>query len=87
MLERLGADDTWPTWDDQYLTTDTIEVVVQINGKLRARLQVDAELLEAEDQLVELALADAKIKPLTSGKTIIKTIVVPHGKLINLVIK
>ena len=46
MLERLNATDEWPTWDDKYLIADTVEIIVQVNGKLRAKISVVPEDLE-----------------------------------------
>lgn len=84
MLERLGADDEWPKWDDKYLAADTVEVVVQVNGKLRAKLMVEAELLDDEEKIVELALADERVaKYVANG--VKKTIFVPRAKLLNIV--
>ena len=88
MWEALGHPQTlsyepWPTFDADLLKDETVEVPVQINGKLRAKIVVpsdsDKETLEAA------AKADAKIAPLLEGKTIRKTIVVP-GKLVNFVV-
>lgn len=85
MLERLGADDEWPKWDEKHLASDTVEVVVQVNGKLRGKLTVDAELLNDEDKIVEMALADEKIaKYVADG--VKKSIFVPKAKLLNLVV-
>ena len=68
MLEKLGSDDEWPTWDDKYLTEDTVEVVVQINGKLRAKLTVNVDDLEDEEKIISLAKEDEKVqKYIASG--------------------
>lgn len=85
MLEKLNATDEWPTWDDQYLTSDTVEVIIQINGKLRAKLTVEANLLEDEKQITELALADPKVAKYTKTG-IKKTIFVPKARLLNFVV-
>lgn len=85
MLERLGANDNWPTWDDKYLVSDTVEVVVQVNGKLRAKLEVDANDLEDEERIIELALADRKVKKYTENG-VKKTIFVKKAKLVNVVV-
>ena len=75
MLEHLDANDAWPTWDNQYLTSDTVTVVVQVNGKLRATLTVDAAALDDEQKIIDLALAEPKIQKYTTS-----------GKLLNLVV-
>ena len=74
----------WPAYDASALTQDEIEVVLQINGKVRDRVKIAADLdKEAMEQLVtELPRA----KELTEGKTIVKVICVP-GKLVNIVVK
>ena len=85
MLERLDADDEWPKWDEKYLVADTAEVIVQVNGKLRAKLQVNTEDLENQEKVVEIAMADEKVqKYIADG--IKKTIYVPKAKILNLVV-
>ncbi len=73
----------WPVADPAMLEHDTFELVVQVNGKVRDRIEVPAGLAEAE--LVELARASAKVQAHVDGKEIRQTIVVP-GKLVNLVV-
>lgn len=85
MLEKLEADDEWPTWDESLLVADTVEVVVQVNGKLRARLQVPADQVDDTEQLQALALAEPNVqKYLTHAPK--KIIVPPHAKLVNIVV-
>ncbi len=84
----LGATNTlayepWPRYDANLLKADTIEVPVQINGKVRGKLTVAADI--SKEALEAAALGDERIKPLLEGKTIKKVIVVP-GKLVNLVV-
>ncbi|MEL7023097.1 MAG: leucine--tRNA ligase [Pseudomonadota bacterium] len=84
----LGHDEavlnqSWPKVDESALTRDTIEFVVQVNGKLRARLTLAAD---ASREAVEAAaLADANVQQFVEGKTVRKVIVVPN-KLVNLVV-
>ena len=85
MLERLDIDDEWPKWDEKYLVADTVQIVVQINGKLRAKLTVDADDATDEDKIKELALADERVKKYTENG-IKKVIFVPRAKLLNLVV-
>ena len=85
MLEKLGADDEWPKWDEKYLVADSVELVVQINGKLRAKLQVNVEDLENEDKIIEMVLADEKVKKFTESG-VKKTIFVKKAKLVNIVV-
>jgi len=75
---------TWPQFDEDKTKDDTIELVVQINGKVKDKIMVCADL--SREELETAALANDKIKELTEGKTIVKVICVP-GKLVNIVIK
>ncbi len=84
MLEKLDSDDVWPVWDEKYLVADTVEVVVQVNGKLRAKLQVDVEDLEDQDKIEKLALADSNVQNFTKNG-VKKVIFVKKAKLLNLV--
>jgi leucyl-tRNA synthetase len=74
----------WPQADDAMLAADVITLVVQVNGKLRDRLEVPADA--AEEQILELARASEKVAAHTDGHEIVKEIVVP-GKLVNLVVR
>ena len=62
-------------------------MIVQVNGKLRARIQIPAEDAADKAKLEDYAKKDAKIASMISDKEIIKTIVVPQGKLVNIVVK
>ena len=85
MLEKLSADDEWPQWDEKYLVSDTVEIVVQINGKLRTKLTISANELNDEKKITDFALADAKVQKYTKSG-IKKTIFVPKAKLLNIVV-
>ncbi|AXQ79527.1 leucine--tRNA ligase [Streptococcus chenjunshii] len=78
------AYEAWPVYEERYLAEDQLEIVAQINGKVRSRLLVAKDASRAE--LEELALADERIKAATAGKNIIKVIAVPN-KLVNIVVK
>jgi leucyl-tRNA synthetase len=73
----------WPVADPALLVEDTVEVVVQVNGKLRDRLLVPADT--PDDELVRLALASERVQAHLNGGEPAKTIVVP-GRLVNLVV-
>ncbi|HWR29591.1 MAG TPA: leucine--tRNA ligase [Negativicutes bacterium] len=75
---------SWPKWDAEALKTDSVEIVVQINGKVREKLIVPSEITGAE--LEKIALSQERIQALIEGKTVVKVIAVP-GKLVNIVIK
>ena len=87
LWERLGHErlweQPWPQADPAFLERDTFELVVQVNGKVRDRFEVDAAL--PEEALVERALASEKVRAHLNGKQVRKTIVVP-GRLVNLVV-
>jgi len=74
----------FPSWDDDLAAEDTITLVVQVNGKVRDKLEVPAGIEEAAAQ--ELALASPRVKSYTDGKSVSKTIFVP-GHLVNLVVQ
>ena len=72
----------WPTYDESFLVEDQVEVIYQVNGKIKARVEVAADLSGKE--LEELALANPAIKDAIEGKTVRKVISIP-GKLVNIV--
>ncbi len=74
----------WPAFDESKLTESQVEIVLQINGKVKTRVTVAADA--GKDALEKLAFEDAVIKEQTNGKTIVKVIAVP-GKLVNIVAK
>ena len=80
--QNAVVNELWPTFNEDLTVDDTLEIVIQINGKLRALLNVAANI--DEETLKELAFNEPKIAKLISEQTIKKTIVVP-GKLINIV--
>ncbi|MGS2743756.1 leucine--tRNA ligase [Halomonas sp. LS-001] len=88
LWEQLGHTDPvivapWPSVDEQALTRDSLELVVQVNGKLRARVEAPAS---ADKAAVEaLAMADDNVQRHIDGKAVRKVIVVP-GKLVNIVV-
>jgi leucyl-tRNA synthetase len=87
LWQRLGHErlweHPWPRADPAYLKRDTFQLVVQVDGKVRDRFEVEAAL--PEDELVERALASEKVRVHLDGKEVRKTIVVP-GRLVNLVV-
>ncbi|HVX34536.1 MAG TPA: leucine--tRNA ligase [Solirubrobacterales bacterium] len=74
----------WPTADEAMLASDTVTLVVQVNGKLRARIEAPAEA--PQEDLLALAKANENVRKFLDGKQIVKEIVVP-GKLVNLVVR
>ena len=78
------AQASWPAFSDELAREEEIEVAVQVNGKLRSRLFVAADL--TDEDLREAALTDEKVQAATAGQDIVKVIVVPR-KLVNIVIR
>ena len=74
----------WPTFDESKLVSDTVEIVVQLMGKVKAKLDVKKDLTPKE--LEEVVLANDEVKELIAGKQVMKVIVVP-GRLVNIVAK
>ena len=74
----------WPEWDEEMLKTSEIQIVVQVNGKLRGKIKISAEL--EKQQILEKAKQEENVAKFLADKEIIKEIVVP-GKLINFVVK
>jgi leucyl-tRNA synthetase len=89
LWEMLGNHDglykqSWPAYREDLAREEQIEMIIQINGRVRGKILVDAEL--SDDELTERALNDERIKMLLDGKQIVKTIAVPK-KLVNIVVK
>lgn len=76
------VDQTWPEHNEEFLIEDEIEMVVQVNGKLRDKLTVAKDA--TKESIEEMALASEKVKVFTDGNTVRKVIVVP-GRLVNIV--
>lgn len=74
----------WPEYDAEKARDSEVEIVIQINGKIRDKLTVSASL--SKDETLDAAMQSEKIKSMIAGKTVIKTIAVP-GKLVNIVVK
>jgi leucyl-tRNA synthetase len=77
-------EEPWPEADPAMLSKDTFTLVVQVNGKVRAKIEAESGL--AEDELLALARADAHVNEQLDGKDVIKEIVVP-GRLVNIVVR
>lgn len=81
-LEGYVFEAKWPVFDGDKIVTDTIELPVQVNGKIRFKLTVDANLSEEETK--QLVLSNERLSPYTQGKEIKKVIVI-KGKIVNVV--
>lgn len=85
----LGAktsihDEPWCEWDENLAKASSITLVVQVNGKVKDKIEVDESL--DQEEMKQVALNSERIKSLTDGKTVVKVIVVPK-KLVNIVVK
>ena len=89
MYHSLTGKDTityekWPTYDESKLQVNTVEVVVQVNGKMRGKLMIAKD--SAKDVLEQEALKIDNVKANIDGKQIVKLIVIPN-KIVNIVVK
>ena len=89
MWQKLGFEhslyfEKWPEYDESALVLDTVEIVVQLNGKVKMKADVASGL--SREELADIMLADERVKELTAGKNVVKVIAVP-GKLVNIVVK
>src|SRR5262249_34870268 len=80
--ERLW-EEPWPEYDPELLERDTFELVIQVNGRVRDRVEVASG--SSDDELVEAAKSSERVQAYLDGKQIRQTVVVP-GKLVNLVV-
>ncbi len=89
LWQQLGNDNFieesgWPKWNEEFLKTSEIQIVVQVNGKLRGKIKVSTEL--EKQQILEKAKQEENVAKFLANKEIIKEVFVP-GKLINFVVK
>jgi leucyl-tRNA synthetase len=88
LWQQLGCTESvhisdWPKHNETYLMSDTVKIAVQVNGKVRAELNLPTDV--SQEQVIEAALADEKIQTYTAGKEIRKTIYIP-GRLVSIVV-
>ena len=85
-LEQEGSvhNQMWPEFDESALVKDTVEIVVQINGKIKEKMNFAGDL--SREEIQKVAMEDENVKALTEGKNVVKVIAVPN-KLINIVVK
>ncbi len=89
MWERAGFEGclneaSWPTYDEAKTVDDVVEIVAQINGKVKDRIMISANL--SKEEMEQAVLENNTVKKLIDGKTIVKVICVP-GKLVNIVVR
>ncbi|MDD6154754.1 MAG: class I tRNA ligase family protein, partial [Eubacteriales bacterium] len=82
--DTVLTDERWPEYDEKALELDEEEIIVQINGKLKYRMNVEAKL--DRDALRDSVMADSEVQKLIEGKNVVKVIAVP-SRLVNFVIK
>ncbi len=80
----LCAVSEWPAWDESKTIDSTVEIAVQVSGKLKFTKEIPADT--SKDDAIALVKADERMKPFLEGKTIVKEISVP-GKIVNIVVK
>ena len=78
------AEDQWPSYDESKIKEDTIEIAVQVNGRIKTRLNIAADALQ--DDVLALAKADAKVAAAVVGMKIVKELYI-KGRLVNIVVK
>jgi leucyl-tRNA synthetase len=81
--ETVPVDESWPSYDESALAQDLIEIVVQVNGKLRGRISVSPGA--SQDEIAAQALQDENVQRFIADSEVRKTIVVP-GRLVNVVV-
>ncbi|MDY4560490.1 MAG: leucine--tRNA ligase [Peptostreptococcus porci] len=86
MIGKEGSvfDISWPKYDESAIQLDEIEIVVQVNGKVRSKIMVPVEI--TEDEMKASALSDDRVKEFIEGKSIVKVVSIP-SKLVNIVVK
>jgi leucyl-tRNA synthetase len=82
-FDRSVSSQRWPVWDENYLIENEVEIVVQVNGKLRDKITMKKD--SDRDELEKAVLALDRIRDATNGKQIRKVIVIPN-KLVNVVV-
>ena len=84
ILEKEEADDKWPEYNETYLVSDTVQLIVQVNGKVRAKLEINSDDLLDQEKIKELAMSQENVQKYLNGEP--KKIIMPRGaKLINIV--
>ncbi len=74
----------WPSWDEEALVKDVVEIAIQVNGKVKGRMEISSS---AEQQEIEkMVIENDEVKPMLEGKQIVKVIVIKN-RLVNIVVK
>lgn len=89
MWQHLGHDESvhlqkWPEYDKKALKKDSVEIIIQINGKIKCKAEISRDI--SREEMEKVAMDQDKIKELVSGKNVVKVIAVPN-KLVNIVVK
>ncbi len=82
-FDGLACQQPWPEWNDQLLADEEVEIVIQVNGKLRDKVTVKRDL--QKEELERVALASARVREVARDKPVRKVIIIPN-KLVNVVI-
>jgi leucyl-tRNA synthetase len=89
LWSKFGHDESityakWPEFDESKLVSDTVEMIIQVNGRLRDKLSMPVDT--DKEKVKEIALSDEKVQKFLDGKDVVKVIVVPN-KIVNIVVK
>lgn len=89
LWEKMGRsysifNEQWPSWDEKALVRDEVEIVIQLNGKIREKIMLNSGLDKAQTE--EAAMQNENVKAILEGATVLKVIAVP-GRLVNIVVK
>ncbi len=84
MLQSAQGEVRWPRADAELARREELEIPVQVNGKLRGRLRVAADV--GEEDLRQAALADERVRSFVAGRDVVKVVVVPQ-RLVNIVVR
>ncbi len=89
LWKELGYNNTityeaWPTYEEKLTISESVSIVIQINGKIRDKIDIIGDV--SQEELIKMALASEKVKPYLAGVEVLRTIVVPK-KLVNIVVK
>jgi leucyl-tRNA synthetase len=79
----LACNQSWPEWDERFLAEDEIEIVIQVNGKLRDKILIKKDV--AKEELESVALALPKVRQMISDRTLRKVVIVPN-RIVNVVV-
>ena len=81
---KVLSEQSWISYDEKLCQDETVEIVAQVNGKVRTKLNIAVD--SDRESVIEMAMADEKVRSAVAGKSVVKQIYVPN-KLVNIVVK